>query len=286
MFIKIAVDDGLSTGTIVCVRTALGAAVLLPLAVRSGALAALRERRRWLLPIALAQVVVPFLLITAGERHVASALAGILVAASPLWTVLVAARFDHAEIPRGWGAGGIAVGIAGVALLFGVDLSGSGDELLGGAMILGAAMSYAVGPMLVKHRMAGVAPVAVTGAMMALSALLTLPLLAAAPPPHMPSAGVLAALLVLGAGSTGVAFLWYYTIMREVGPGRASIIAYLAPPFSVLYGTAFLGESLGPGSVAGIVLILAGSWLTVTGGRRLSRTGPSRSTAPEPARAR
>jgi drug/metabolite transporter (DMT)-like permease len=294
MFIKLALDDDLSAGAIVCIRTALGAAALLPVALRSGAMAALRGRWGWLALVALMQVVVPFLLITEGERHVASALAGILVAAAPLWTTLVAARFDHAEIPRGWAAVGVVVGIVGVTMLFGIDLAGSSDELLGGAMILVAALCYAIGPLLVKHRLAGVPAVGVAGAMMTLSSLLTLPLLVAAPPPHAPSAGAVAALVVLGAGSTGIAFLWYYTVMREVGPGRASIVAYLAPPFAVLYGTVFLGESLGAGAIVGIVLILAGSWIAISSRpphpprppSPVRRSAPSRSTAPEPARAR
>jgi drug/metabolite transporter (DMT)-like permease len=294
MFIKLALDDDLSAGAIVCIRTALGAAVLLPWALRAGAMKALRGRWGWLALVALTQVVVPFLLITEGERHVATALAGILVAAAPLWTTLVAARFDHAEIPRGWGAVGVVLGIVGVTMLFGVDLAGSADALLGGVMVLVAALCYAISPLLVKHRLAGVPSVGIAGAMMALSSLLTLPLLVAAPPPHAPAPGVAAALVVLGAGSTGIAFLWYYTVMREVGPGRASIVSYLAPPFAVLYGTVFLGESLGAGAVAGILLILAGSWIAMSSHPprpprppwRLSRTGPSRSTAPEPARAR
>ncbi|HSD76877.1 MAG TPA: DMT family transporter, partial [Solirubrobacteraceae bacterium] len=275
-------------GAIVCLRAALGTAVLLPLAVRTGALEALRGRWGWLVVVALVQVVLPFLLITLGEHHVATALAGILVAAMPLWTALLAARFDDAEVPRGWRAAGVVMGIAGVVLLFGVDLAGSADELLGGALILGAALAYAIGPMLIKHRLAGVSPVGFAGPMMAVSALATLPLLVAAPPPHAPAAGTVAGLVVLGAGSTGIAFLWYYTIMREVGPGRASIVSYLAPPFALLYGTVFLGESLGAGAVAGIVLILAGSWLAVSGRLpgRVSRTEPSRSSAPAPARAR
>jgi drug/metabolite transporter (DMT)-like permease len=288
MFIKLALDDDLSAGAIVCLRTALGAAVLLPLALRAGTTDALRGRWHWLALVALMQVVAPFLLITEGERHVASALTGILVAAAPLWTALVAARFDHAELPRGWGAIGVVLGIVGVTMLFGIDLAGSSDELLGGAMVLVAALCYAIGPLLVKNRLTGVPPVGVAGAMMALSALVTLPLLVATPPPHAPGAGVVAALIVLGAGSTGIAFLWFYTVMREVGPGRASIVSYLAPPFAVLYGTVFLGESLGAGAFAGIVLILAGSWIGVSRRApwRLSRTAPSHSTAPEPARAR
>src|SRR4051812_9354914 len=284
MFIKIALDDDLSAGAIVCIRTALGAAVLLPLAARRGALATLRGHAGWLLLVALLQVVVPFLLITVGELHIPTSLTGILVAAVPLWTALVAARFDDAERPRGWGAVGVLVGIVGVALLFGVDLSGDADALLGGLMVLVAALCYAIGPLVIKHRLHGIAPVGIAAAMMSVSALLTLPLLAATPPPHAPGLGTDAGLLVLGAGSTGIAFVWFYTLMREVGPGRASIVSYLAPPFAVLYGTAFLDEQLGFGAIAGTILILAGSWLGVGG--RLRRSGPSRSSVPAPARAR
>lgn len=286
MFIKLALDDDLSPGAIVCLRTALGAAVLVPLAAAAGALRPAREHARWIVVVACVQVVVPFLLITLGQRHIASSLAGILIAAAPLWNALLASRFDHAERPRGWSAVGVLLGIAGVALLFGVDLAGSADELIGGALVLTAALCYAIGPLLVKHRLARVPPVGTSAGMMVLSALVTLPLLLAAPPPHAPSAGTIAGMLVLGAGSTGVAFVWWYTLMREVGPGRGALVSYLAPPFAVLYGTAFLGEDLGPGAIAGIVLILAGSWLGVGGRLGASRSGPSRSSAPAPVPAR
>ena|SRR5215207_123157 len=286
MFIKLALDDGLSPGAIVCLRTALGAAVLLPLAIRTGALAAARARWPYVVGVSVVQVVIPFLLITLGEQHIASSLAGILVAAAPLWNALLASRFDRTERPSGWSAVGVLLGIAGVVLLFGVDLAGDRDELLGGAMVLLAALCYAIGPLVVKHRLRGVAPVGVSGGMMLVAAAVTLPLLLADPPPHAPGAGTIAGLVVLGAGSTGVAFLWWYTLMREVGPGRGTIVSYLAPPFAVLYGTLFLGEELGAGAVAGIVLILLGSWLGVGGRSALSRSGPSRSTEPAPVRAR
>jgi drug/metabolite transporter (DMT)-like permease len=287
MLIKVALDD-LSEGTIVCVRVALGAAVLLPLAARAGALGGLRGRWGWLVVVSVTQVVVPFLLITFGENHVSSALAGILVSSAPIFTALLAVRFDEAERLRGWSAVGIAVGIAGVVLLFGVDLSGDRDAILGGLMILAASLGYAIGPMLIKHRLGGVAPVAVAGANMLVAALLTLPLLAAAPPSAVPPAETIAAMLVLGAGGTGIAFLWFYILVAELGPGRASVIAYIAPAFSVLYGATLLGEAITAATVAGLVLILGGSWLAVqrTAGGRLSRSGPSRSTAPSPARAR
>jgi drug/metabolite transporter (DMT)-like permease len=287
MFIKVALDD-LSEGTIVCVRVALGAAVLVPLAARAGALRGLRSRWAWLITVSVIQVVVPFLLITFGENHVSSALAGILVSSAPIFTALLAVRFDQAERMRGWSAVGIVIGIVGVVLLFGVDLSGDGGAILGGLMILLASLGYAVGAMLVKHRLRGVEPVAVAGSTMLVAAVVTLPLLVATPPSAVPEADTVASMAVLGAGGTGIAFLWFYTLIAEVGPSRASVIAYIAPAFSVLYGATLLGEAITVATIAGLALILGGSWLAVqrAAGGRVSRSGPSRSTAPAPARAR
>lgn len=289
MFIKVALDD-LSEGAIVCIRVALGAAVLLPLAARAGALGALRGRWTWLTIVALVQVTVPLLLITFGENHVSSALTGILVASAPIFTALLAVAFDRTEQMRGWAGAGIGVGIVGVALLFGVDLSGDGDAVAGGLMILLASFGYGAGAMLIKHRLKGIAPVAVAGSNMAFATVLTLPLLIASPPTAVPGTDTIASMLVLGAGGTGIAFLFFYTLIAELGPSRASIVAYIAPAFSVLYGALLLDEGVTAGTLAGLALILAGSWLAVSGGPgragRTTRSAPSRSTAPAPARAR
>jgi drug/metabolite transporter (DMT)-like permease len=285
LFIKVALDD-VSEGAIVFVRVLLGAAVLVPLAARAGALHATRGRLGWLTVITLIQVVAPFLLIVYGENHVPSALAGILVSSAPIFTALLATRFDHAERLRGWSFVGILLGIAGVTLLFGADLSGSGEAVAGGLMILLASLCYASGSLLIKHRAAGIPPVAIAASNMAIASLVTLPLALAAPPTDAPSLQTAGSLLALGAGGTGVAFLWYYLLIAELGPGRASVVAYVAPAFSVVYGALLLDEAVTLGTLGGLALILVGSYLAVAGGRRLSRSGPSRSTAPAPARAR
>jgi drug/metabolite transporter (DMT)-like permease len=153
MFIKVALDD-FSEGAIVCIRTALGAAVLLTLAARADALVPLRGRLGWVVALAMVQVVVPFLLITYGEGHVDSQLAGILVSGAPIFTALLALAFDHDERSQGWGAVGIVLGMVGVVALFGLDLSGSG-QLAGGLMVLAAAFCYGAGAMLLKHGFPG-----------------------------------------------------------------------------------------------------------------------------------
>ena len=94
--------------------------------------------------IAFVQVAVPFLLITYGENQISSSLAAILVASAPIFTALLALRFDHAERSQGWALVGIVIGIVGVALLFGVDLRAARTSSLGGAMVLLAALGYAI----------------------------------------------------------------------------------------------------------------------------------------------
>jgi drug/metabolite transporter (DMT)-like permease len=283
MFIKLALDD-FSEGAIVCIRTALGAAVLLTLAARWNALAPLRARWRWVGPIALIQVTAPFLLITFGENHIDSQLAGILVSGAPIFTALLTLVFVHAERLQGWGVVGIVVGMLGVILLFGLDLSGSGDQVLGGLMILLASLGYAVGAMLIKHKLPGVPPVGVAGANMAVAALVTLPLALASLPDHAPSFKAAGGLVLLGVAGTGLAFLWFYTLIAEIGPARASIIAYISPGFSVAYGVVLLGEPFTLGAVAGLVLILAGSSMAIQSRPpRLPAWVARRRAAPAPA---
>jgi drug/metabolite transporter (DMT)-like permease len=269
MFIKVALHD-FSEGAIVCLRTALGAVLLLGYAARRGVLGDIRGRERWIAIIALVQVVGPFLLITYGETRISSSLTAILIASVPIFTALLALRFDAAERSHGWGLVGIVVGIVGVA------------------MLLAAALGYAISWMLVKHKLAGAAPESVAGATMVVAAAVTAPLLVASPPVAAPALDAVASLLALGAGGTGIAFVLYYTLIAEVGPARASMVGYVAPGFSIAYGVVLLGERLTAAAVAGLVLILAGSWLGAQGRlpRRLSRSAPSRSSAPAPAPAR
>jgi drug/metabolite transporter (DMT)-like permease len=183
---------------------------------------------------------------------------------------------------------GVVLGMAGVVLLFGVDLSGDTDTLVGGLMILGAGLSYAFAVLIVKRGFTGVPPVGVAASTMVLSALAWLPVALLSLPTRAPHLDAVASLIVLGAGGTGIAFLFFYKSIADVGPARASIVAYVAPAFAVVYGVTLLDESFGVGTVAGLVLILAGSWLAAQGRLPsfLSRSAPSRSTAPAPARAR
>src|SRR3954451_18404533 len=259
LFIKIGLDD-LSPAGIVFTRTALAAVILMPVAIRRGGMAPLWRRAPGLFALGAIQVAAPFLLISAGEKHIASSLAGILVASAPIFTAIFAIWIDSSERVSPLGAVGVAIGIVGVGLLLGVDLGGSSAALLGGLMVVLASIGYALGGFGLKRYFSGYQPLALVAGTMSASALMTLPLFLLDLPAHV-GLDTVGAMLALGLGGTGIAFVIYYTLNREIGPTRTSLVAYVAPVFAVIYGVTLLDESFGVTTALGIVLIVGGSWL-------------------------
>jgi drug/metabolite transporter (DMT)-like permease len=267
LFIKVAVDDGVPPIFLAWARVLMAAVVLLVLSHRAGVLAPAltRPRLRWLACYAVVEIVFPFPLIAAGERHVPSSLAAILIAAVPMIVALLALRFDPSERVTGRRAVGLGVGFAGVIALVGLDVSGSGEALLGALCILVAAVGYAIGPMLINQQLGGLDARALMAVALSIAAaVLTIPALAA-PPTAMPSTASLLSIVVLGLFCTAAAFVLFGVLIAEVGPGRATVITYVSPIVAVALGVAVLDERPGTGAVAGLLLILAGSWLSTDG---------------------
>jgi len=265
LFIKVAVDDGVPPAFLAWVRVILAAALLLALAQRAGTLASVRGHWRWLALFAVAEIAVPFPLIAAGEQHVASSLAAIIIATAPLFVALLALRFDASERVTGRRLIGLLIGLGGVVALMGIDVAGSGDELLGAMAILVAAFCYAVGPMVLKRHLAKLDQRASMGASLALAAVFLTPAVALDPPTAPISGEAIAALVVLGVLCTAAAFVLYGMLITEVGAGRALVVTYINPVIAVGLGVAILGERPGAGAIAGLLLILAGSWLSTDG---------------------
>jgi drug/metabolite transporter (DMT)-like permease len=265
LLIKVGVDDGVPPTFLAWVRVVLGAVALLVFAPRAGTLRALRRHAPWLVAFATAEIVLPFPLIAVGEQHVSSSLAAILIAAAPLFVALLALRFDLTERASGRRLAGLIVGLAGVVALMGIDIAGRPDEMLGAAAILGAAFCYAVGPMILKHRLSDLDPRASMGASLILASVFLAPAAAADLPAKVPSSAAIAALLALGLLCTAAALVCYGILIAEVGPGRGLVVTYVNPMVAVLLGVTILGERLGVGSAAGLLLILAGSWLSTDG---------------------
>ena len=233
-------------------------------------------------------MAVPFLLISWGEEEISSSLAGILVASAPIMTALLAIFIDQEERPTLVGGAGIGVGIVGVALLLGVDVGGDSAVLVGGLAVVLASLGYAIGGFYLKARFKDTQPIGVVTATMLASAVLVLPVALFSFPGEAPGAGPIAAMVALGAGGTGFAFVLFYTLIADVGPAKASIVAYIAPVFAVIYGVAFRDEAFTLGTLVGMALILGGSWIAgqarATGPRAAAdRPRPARPPVPEAA---
>jgi drug/metabolite transporter (DMT)-like permease len=261
LFIKVALEDVFSAPSIVFIRTALAALVMLPLIADRATLAALRERARPIAVLAFVQVAAPFMLISYGEQHISSSLTGILVATAPIFTFLLAIFIARDERAQGIGIVGVGLGIAGVVLLLGIDAGGGAAALIGGLMVVLASLGYALGSFYLKRTMGGMQPVAVVAGTMAVSALMSLPVVALDPPSGSPSLEATGALVALGVLGTGISFVLFYNLIAAVGPTKSSLVAYVAPGFAVLYGVLLLDESFTLATLAGLVLIIGGSWL-------------------------
>lgn len=280
LFIKIGIRD-MSPWLVAWARIALAALILVPLALRAGALRAARTPGLpWLTLLGAIQVAGPFVLISAAEDEISSGLAGILVASAPLFTALLAIRLDQEERSEGLRLVGILLGLGGVAVLLGVDVGGSSGELLGALAVLLAGLGYAVGGFMVKRRLADVPPIGVAAWVMITSTAILLPVAVLTTPAEVPGAGPVAAVTALGVLGTGVAFAIFYDLMSTVGPARTFIVTYLAPGFAVLYGALLLDEHVTLATILGLVLILAGSWLG-GGGRPGLRRGRAPRGEPE-----
>jgi drug/metabolite transporter (DMT)-like permease len=266
LFIKIAVKGGVTPPLLAWGRVTLASLVLLAMAWRAGTLGTVRGHWRWLVAYAVAEVTIPFPLIATGEEHVASSLAAITIASVPLISAVLALRFDHSERPTPLRALGLMIGFAGVIALVGIDVAGRPEGLLGTGAILVAAVGYAIGPMVIKHRLPTLDSRALIGSSLAVASLLLAPLAAVDLPARAPSAGGIAAVVVLGLVCTAAALVVFTLLIREAGTSRATVITYVNPVVAVALGVAVLGERPGAGAVAGLLLILAGSWFS-TGGR-------------------
>ena len=254
--IKVGLDGGIEPLVIAWARVAIGAAVLVPIALHRGAFAGLRPHAGALLLIAVCDIAAPFTLLTLGEQHVSSSLAGILVATTPLFVGALAPALDPGERPdrRAWL--GLALGFVGVVALFGVDVAGDAGAA---ALVLLAAFGYGVATHLVR-RLGDVSPLGVSVVALAIAAILLAPGAALALPTGG-DGGAWAAVLALGVACTAAAFALYYALIAVAGATRAALTTYLAPVFSVLVGALALAEEIRPGAIAGLALILAGSWL-------------------------
>jgi drug/metabolite transporter (DMT)-like permease len=280
LLIKIAVG-GVPVPVLVLARVAIGAALLLPVALRRGQLAALRPVLGWVALFAFVEIIVPWIVLSEAERRISSSLTGLLIASVPIIVALLSLLIVSGERLSALRWTGLLIGLAGVALLAGPDLFGSGGAGAARAVgeVLFVALCYAIGPLIANVKLGGVPPVATTAASLSLAAVVYAPLAALNWPSAWPSAKVLLSLAGLAVVCTALAFLLFFRLIAEVGPARASVITYINPAIAVSLGVTVLGERVTPLMLAAFATILAGSVLAT---RRGQRQPPVRAAAEVP----
>jgi drug/metabolite transporter (DMT)-like permease len=266
LFIKIAVEAGVPPAFVAWSRIALAGVLVVPLAWYRGALRGLRGRGRSIVAYTACEVAVPFVLIAVGERYITSSLAAILIATMPLMVALLSWWLRPAERPTGLRLAGLLIGFGGVVALLGFDVAGRRGELLGAGMVLLATVGYAIAPIIVSRYLADLDPLGPVTASLIVGTIVLLPAALATPPAGMPGQAALVSIAVLGVICTAMGLVVFFRLIVEAGPSRASVITYVNPFVAVVVGVLVLGERLGGMSIAGLILILAGSWLS-TGGR-------------------
>jgi drug/metabolite transporter (DMT)-like permease len=262
-FVGIAVHE-LPPLTIVALRVGLAAAMLY-LMLRLLGLRLPTERRAWVafFGMGLLNNVIPFWLIVWGQTHVASGLAAILNATTPLFTVLAAHAATNDERLTGNRIAGVLIGLLGVITIIGpAALRGLGSDMLAQLAVLAAALSYSfAGVFGRRFAQMGIAPMATATGQVTASTLMLLPLALLVDRPWtlpMPSAATSAAIFGLAAFSTALGYILYFRILATAGATNLLLVTFLIPVSAILLGALVLGERLSAQHFLGMVLIGAG----------------------------
>ncbi|AVT37289.1 DMT family transporter [Plantactinospora sp. BB1] len=285
LLIKVAVEGGVPVPVLVFVRTAVGAAVLLPLAVRGArGLRGLHRHRRPLAAFAALEIIVPWWLLTDAERQISSSMTGLLIAASPIIAVLAGRLAGDVERLGGRRWAGLGVGLAGVAVLAAPGLRGGDVRSI--VEVLLAALCYGIAPLILARRLADVPVLPLTAVCLGGAALVYATPAVLTWPEALPTGRVLAALAGLAVVCTAAAFVIFAALIREVGVTRALVFTYVNPAVAVIAGVLLLDEPLTVPVVAAFTLILGGSVLATRRDATAPHTVPTSAPDTGPTAAR
>jgi drug/metabolite transporter (DMT)-like permease len=257
LFMRVAVPH-LGAPLMIELRVLVAGLLLAAFLYGSGRTAGWRQHWRSWLVVGVIGTALPFVLIAEALRSIDASTAAILNALVPLFATLIAALWIREPItpPK---AAGIALSLVGTAVLVGWTPSPmSGRELLAAGMSVAATLLYGYNIVFSKVRLREATPMATSAATLLLAALVVAPFtpldrdLAAVP------ANAWLAVLGLAIVSTTVAFIYYYRLIADIGPVKASTVTLLVPVFGMFWGVVFLGEPVTPGRLAGCAIILFG----------------------------
>ncbi|HWG25708.1 DMT family transporter [Actinospica sp.] len=260
LMIKVVVDAGVSPGFLVFARTAIGAVLLLPVAIRQGAVRPALAQWKPVLAFAAIELGVTWYLLNSAEEKLNSSVVALLIAMVPLIGTLIAWRLGDRSVLRPVRLGGLAIGLGGVGVVVGVNLTSGGTPAWAVGAVVLTSIGYAIAPMIADRRLSEVPGLGVTAVALTVVALAYLPFGVFDAPAHLPRFNVLASIVGLGVICTALAFICFFELIAEAGAVRATVITYVNPAVALLCGVAMLGEKLTAGIIIGFPLVLLGSY--------------------------
>jgi drug/metabolite transporter (DMT)-like permease len=237
-------------------RALFAVAFIVPWALFAAQRIAPLEYWRDHLGVALANNVLPFLLFAWAATVLPAGYLAIINGTVPMWTGVFAAVLLGERLgPRR--VGGFALGIAGVALIVNLGPVALNARTLAGAgaALLGAACWGWAG-VLIKQRFGKLPPIGLAAGSIGFAALLMSPAWALAPAPQAWTPEATAALVALGVVCSGIAYLPFFTLLRDIGPSRTLSVTFLVPVLGVFWGWLFLDEAVTLPMLAGAALVL------------------------------
>ena len=261
LMIKVVVDAGVSPGFLVFARTAIGALLLMPVAIHQGVVRPALAHWRPVLAFAAIELGFTWYLLNSAEEKLNSSVVALLIAMVPLIGTLIAWRLGDRSVLRPVRLGGLAIGLGGVGVVVGVNLTSGGTPAWAiGAVVL-TSIGYAIAPMIADRKLSEVPGLGVTAVALTVVALAYLPFGIFDAPAHLPRFNVLASMVGLGVICTALAFICFFELIAEAGAVRATVITYVNPAVAAVLGVTLLNERLTAGMVVGFLLVLGGSFL-------------------------
>lgn len=280
LFIKLAVDD-FGTFTLVALRLAVGAALLWTIFLVSRKRLPRSARIYGHLAVMGAlNIAIPFALITWAERDTSSALAAILTSLVPLFAAVLAPAFLPDEPLRINAIGGLGIGFAGVVVLTGG--AGNATALLAAIALVLSALSYGAGAVYARRNVRGLDPMVPAVLQVTIAGIYTAAIALALESPWLarPDGEAVFSILWLGILGSGLAYLAAFRLLQRWGATRMTAVAYIIPVFGVALGWLVLREPVGPNTLVGTALILAGIGLVNSRyGRRILIGSPASARA-------
>jgi len=270
LFIRVAVAE-ITPATLVLARTAIAAAILLPIALARVDLRPVLARWRWVVAFAAVEIAIPWVALGSAEQHLSSSLTGLLIAGVPLVGTALALATGGADRLSRAGLLGLLIGLVGVAAIVGGDYATSDPTAL--LQIAIVVVGYAVGPAILARRLGGLPTVGVMALSLALCAVVYVPIAAGQLPSVLPSTNVIASIAILAVVCTAAAFLVFAALIDEIGPVRATVITYVNPAVAAVLGVLVLHENFSVAMGIGFALVILGSTLATRPAREVQSPG-------------